>query len=144
VNSTENEKKTFSMDDLAKLTGLGRRTIRYYIQEGLVARPDGNRRAATYRHDHLEQLLAVKRLQADGYSLEGIRRQLSELSHKGHEMTEPKPGTVELRSLVHLAPGVVLQIDVDRAGLDGWTLGELARRVSQVIEDINSIEEDVL
>ncbi len=143
MNSTKSEEKTFSMDELAKLTGLGRRTIRYYIQEGLVARPEGNRRAATYRHYHLEQLLAVKRLQADGYSLEGIRRQLSELSHKGHENTGPKPGTVELRSLVHLAPGVVLQIDVDKAGLDGWKLRELARRVSQVIEDMSSLEEEL-
>jgi DNA-binding transcriptional MerR regulator len=142
VNSTQSQETTFSIDELAKLTGLGRRTIRYYIQEGLVARPDGNRRAATYRHDHLEQLLAVKRLQADGYSLEGIRRQLSELSHKGHEHTGPKPGTVELRSLVHLAPGVVLQIDVDKAGLDGWTLRELAHRVTQAIEELHSMRED--
>ncbi len=58
------------------------RTIRFYTTEGLIDEPAGMLgHMALYGRRHLLQLLAIKRLQAEGASLEQIRqRQLRQLS----------------------------------------------------------------
>jgi hypothetical protein len=54
-----------------------RRTIRYYTTLGLVDRPPQMRgRTALYGRRNLMQLVAIKRLQAQGLSLAEIQRQL--------------------------------------------------------------------
>jgi len=54
-----------------------RRTIRWYTTIGLIDRPAAMRgRTALYGRRHLMQLVAVKRLQADGYSLAVIQAEL--------------------------------------------------------------------
>jgi hypothetical protein len=53
----------YSIEDLAALTELPRRTVRFYIQQGLVARPIGEKRAAYYTASHLEQLLTIRKWQ---------------------------------------------------------------------------------
>jgi len=40
--------KTFSIDELASLSGVSRRTIRYYLELALLDRPIGETRAAYY------------------------------------------------------------------------------------------------
>ena len=62
----------FSIEDLSRITGLTRRTIRYYIQQGRLAHPVGERRAAHYLASHLETLLRIRRLADEGFSLEAI------------------------------------------------------------------------
>jgi DNA-binding transcriptional MerR regulator len=53
------------------------RTIRWYTTIGLVDRPAGTRgRTALYNRRHLWQLVAVKRLQAQGRALADIQREL--------------------------------------------------------------------
>jgi DNA-binding transcriptional MerR regulator len=53
------------------------RTIRWYTTIGLVDRPAAMRgRVALYDRRHLTQLVAIKRLQADGHSLASIQREL--------------------------------------------------------------------
>jgi DNA-binding transcriptional MerR regulator len=57
------------------------RTIRYYTTLGLLDRPAALRgRTALYGRRHLLQLLAIKRLQAQGLSLAAIQRRLIGLS----------------------------------------------------------------
>jgi DNA-binding transcriptional MerR regulator len=60
------------------------RTIRYYTTLGLLDRPSAMRgRTALYGPRHLLQLVAVKRLQADGKSLGEIQAALSGLDDRG-------------------------------------------------------------
>ena len=66
--------KTFSLDELCTLTDLPKRTVRYYMQMGLVDRPIGETRAAHYLSAHLDQLLKVKQLSDAGISLERIQK----------------------------------------------------------------------
>ena len=50
------------------------RTVRYYASHGLLDKPAAHRgRAALYNHTHLMQLLAIKRLQAQGLTLEQVK-----------------------------------------------------------------------
>ena len=60
------------------------RTIRYYTSIGLLDRPAAMRgRTALYSHRHLLQLVAVKRLQAEGKSLTGVQSALAGLDDEG-------------------------------------------------------------
>jgi MerR HTH family regulatory protein len=54
-----------------------RRTIRWYTTIGLLDRPAAMRgRTALYGRRHVLQLVAIKRLQADGHTLADVQRQL--------------------------------------------------------------------
>ena len=54
-----------------------RRTIRWYTTIGLLDRPAAMRgRTALYGRRHLLQLVAIKRLQANGYSLAAVQEEL--------------------------------------------------------------------
>ena len=87
--------ETLTLDELAALVDLPKRTVRYYIQLGLVDRPEGETRAARYGPRHAEQLLQVRKWADAGVSLERIRELLS-----GEPPPVPPrvhaPGTVEL------------------------------------------------
>ncbi len=71
-----------------------RRTIRYYTTLGLVDRPAEMRgRTALYRHRHLLQIVAIKKLQASGHSLVEVQQRLAgrtdvELARIGEAVSE--------------------------------------------------------
>ncbi len=52
------------------------RTIRFYQTLGLLSRPEQDGRHALYARAHLEQLVAIKRLQARGLTLQQVQAQL--------------------------------------------------------------------
>lgn len=59
------------------------RTIRYYATLGLVDKPAAMRgRTALYERRHLEQVVAIKRLQAQGLSLAEVQERLAGASRK--------------------------------------------------------------
>ena len=69
---TENE---ISLDDLARESGVEARTIRGYVQRGLVPRPSKRGRGATYPPEALDRVRAIRRLMRDpGLGLDEIRR----------------------------------------------------------------------
>lgn len=59
-------------------TQINRRTIRYYISNGVMDPPDGERRLATYQFRHLLQLLYIKARQHAGDRLSDIRQDLND------------------------------------------------------------------
>ncbi len=105
-----------TLDALCTLADCPKRTVRYYMQRGLVERPEGETRAARYGPRHLQQLLRVRELSASGLSLERIREVLAGQPAPVPERAR-QPGSVQLRSHVWVAPGVELQIDPAEAGL---------------------------
>lgn len=62
-----------NIDELAAAGGVNRRTVRYYIQRGLLAAPFGVGRGKHYGPEHLRRLIEVRTLQENGASLEQIR-----------------------------------------------------------------------
>jgi DNA-binding transcriptional MerR regulator len=116
MTDTTTPEPGYPLSELCVLADLPPRTVRYYIQIGLVDRPAGETRAARYGPRHLEQLLQVKKWTAAGVSLERIRALL-----RG----EPPPvpprqralGTVSVCSHLAVAEGVEVVIDPGRAGL---------------------------
>lgn len=108
--------KTFSIEELGQLTDIPKRTIRYYIQLGLVDRPVGETKAAHYLDTHLDQLLRVKRLTEAKLPLERIRHVMT-----GEAAAPPtptrQPGSVEVKTHLYVMPGVELQISAQEAGM---------------------------
>lgn len=120
------------IESLASLSGTTRRNIRFYIQRGLLPAPQGERRAARYDERHLERLLAIRRLQQEGMTLDGIARRL-EGEQAEPDFIPPQPGSVEVWSRMHLRDGIELHIHPGRARLDSAQLAELARFIDQRI-----------
>ena len=113
MNITE---PSYSLNDLCVLAELTARTVRYYVQTGLVDHPAGETRAARYGARHLEQLLLIRKWSAAGLSLERIR----ELLHGQPSpipSPPPAPGSIEVRSHLCVADGIELVIEPSRAGL---------------------------
>ncbi|MEO0077829.1 MAG: MerR family transcriptional regulator, partial [candidate division WOR-3 bacterium] len=77
------QERVYDIEELCSLTGLTVRTIRYYIQMGVVAPPEGQKRGAYYTRHHLEQLLAVRRWRNSGVSLERIKELLQPIPPEG-------------------------------------------------------------
>jgi len=72
------DKEKYTIDDLSELTGHSRRTIRYYIQEGLVDSPAGRGKGGFYFEKHLSQLRLIKNLQEKGMSLSSISKYMEQ------------------------------------------------------------------
>jgi DNA-binding transcriptional MerR regulator len=66
------EVKQYTIEELSELTGFTRRTIRYYIQEGLIPPPAGRGRGGFYNDSHVGKLLQIKALQERGLNLATI------------------------------------------------------------------------
>jgi DNA-binding transcriptional MerR regulator len=122
--------RIFTLDELCALTDLPKRTVRYYIQIGLVSRPIGETRGAHYDGAHLEQLLQIRRLTATGISLDRIREIMA-----GEDLPVPlrsrRPGSIDVRTHLFVAPGIEIQISPEEAGL---TPEEIRAFVRDVIE----------
>jgi DNA-binding transcriptional MerR regulator len=76
----------FSIEELATKAGVSRRTVRYYVQRGLLPAPYGLGRGRHYGEEHLAALLQAKMLQERGEDLEGIREILSGPSPAGKDL----------------------------------------------------------
>ena len=128
--------KTYSIEELASLTGLTVRTIRYYIQMGIADRPEGSRRGAWYGDKHLEQLMRIRSLTSQGLSLEAIKRRLDPKATEGSGLPPKNDGPVRLCLHFEIAPGVALVADRDRSGLTATDLRRLAEATGLALRNI--------
>ena len=94
----------YTISDLARLTGLNVRTIRYYLAQGLIPASGESGPGAHYGEGHLDRLRLTKRLQQQHLPLSEIRTRLGTLSdteveqlvHEGANAFEPAPDTSAL------------------------------------------------
>ena len=71
---------TYSLTDLAQLAGVSDRTIRYYVQQGLLLAPLSLGPGAPYPEVNLLRLRAILRLRAENLPLAEIRRRLETMA----------------------------------------------------------------
>jgi DNA-binding transcriptional MerR regulator len=115
------------MQELERLSGVGRETIRYYIRMGLLPEPTRPKpNVANYDDEHLRRLAVIKRLQQQRYlPLSFIKTLLDRPTH-GELVTFPG---LEGRLAQDLAvPSLEPVIPVEEAAaLSGMDLQELLR-----------------
>lgn len=62
------------LTELADRAGVSIRTVRYYIQQGLLQEPEARGPGAHYSEEHLDRILLIKRLQKEHLPLAEIRK----------------------------------------------------------------------
>ena len=126
---------TFTLDELCALAEVPKRTVRYYIQIGLLPRPEGEKRGAHYLPSHLEQLLRIRKLAQAGISLDRIREVLA--GEPAPVPARPRgPGTVEVWSHLVVADGVEITLEPGRAGLSPDQVRQFFRAVMNTYQQI--------
>lgn len=125
----------YTLQELCVLVDIPVRTLRFYVQGGLVDRPVGETRAARYGARHLEQLLLIKKWTAAGVSLDRIREIL-----RGAPPAIPErprtAGSVEVRSHIHVADGLEVVVEPGRAGLSAEQVRALARGIANLYAQV--------
>ena len=61
------------IDDMARVAGVTARNLRAYQSLGLLAAPRLAGRVGLYDAEHLDRVRAIRRLQARGFSLAGVK-----------------------------------------------------------------------
>ena len=146
ITVMKNNPKKFYIDELCSLVGMNKRRVRFYIQKGLVDKPEGIGKGAYYTHVHLEQLLAIRKWKDGGLSLDRIQEILD--SEKGifrDKKPLPPPvlkkrGSVEVWSHLYISDGVELVIEPKRAGISPDQVRALFREVMNVYGKIREEE----
>jgi DNA-binding transcriptional MerR regulator len=92
---------TYTIVDLARLTGVNVRTIRYYLAQGLLPASGESGPGSHYGDGHLDRLRLTKRLQQQHLPLSEIRRRLADLTdaevaNLSSEPAEPAASTSAL------------------------------------------------
>ncbi len=77
---------TYKLDELARAAGISPRTVRYYVQRGLLPAPAFKGKDTSYGREHLVRLRAIRKLQDAFFPLDAIaaeleRRSLPEIEH---------------------------------------------------------------
>ena len=104
---TDDRERKYGIRELVQASGISRRTIRYYVQRGLLPPPEGAGRGHYYRPDHLETLLAIKEWQGKGLGLEQIRVRLEGGGEVKAPARFPTP-EIELATRIRVGSGVEL------------------------------------
>lgn len=141
--------ESYKLEELAERAGMSVRTVRYYLQRGLLEPPPFRGKDTAYGPDHLVRLRAIRRLQERFLPLDAIQAELAGRSAAEMEriasspapmpsahaaaarvgQDAAKPGLTERMERgvrVHLAPGVELWISESATPADR-RLAERAR-----------------
>lgn len=140
----------YDIGELSELSGVTRRNIHFYVQQGLLPPPEGAGLGARYTDVHLLRLKAVPLLRARGLRLDQIRERLSglqideagallaELSRPLAEVADAAVGhsadVSMARTLTRyqIAPGVELTVDAGAAQKTMARVAELLRACGHI------------
>jgi DNA-binding transcriptional MerR regulator len=125
-------KEQYTIDQLCEMTGLTRRTIRYYVQEGLVDPPAGRGRGGFYNDSHLRQLNNIKSLRDRKVSLAAISAQMR-AGPLGDE--EPDKSDREVWARIEVIPGVEVSIRRDIEERAGRKISEIVRLARIILKE---------
>lgn len=124
------EQKRYTIEDLCELTGFSRRTIRYYIQEGLLEPPAGRGRGGFYFDSHLEKLQEMRALQQRGRSLKDIKK---ELFREGREPDVSYADT-EVWVKYPISEGIEFHISSELEKKEAKKIAEIIRVTRSILE----------
>ncbi len=86
------EPETYDLTELSDRAGVTPRTVRYYVQQGLLPSPGMRGPGARYDGRHLDRLNLIKRLQREHLPLAEIRRRLEALDDSAvRRLVQAKP-----------------------------------------------------
>jgi DNA-binding transcriptional MerR regulator len=123
------DSKQYNIEELSELTGFTRRTIRYYIQEGLIEPPAGRGRGGFYNDSHLDKLLYIKSLQERGLNLVSITKLIS----AGEENTNENIRNIWAR--YEIIPGLEISVNRDLEGKESKKILEIIKVAKALLKE---------
>lgn len=88
------EVRDYSLQELSEATGVQMRTIRLYLEHGLLAGPSSMGRGARYGQADLERLLLIRDMrEREGLPLKEIRHRLAVLEPQERRQAVSAPGS---------------------------------------------------
>ncbi|MFZ7110433.1 MAG: MerR family transcriptional regulator [Desulfatiglandales bacterium] len=119
--------KKYTIEDLCEFTGYTRRTIRYYIHEGLLDPPAGRGRGGFYFDSHLKRLEEIRSFQEKGLKLTAILEALK----KGR--TPELSGLRELWVKYRVDEGIEIHISRDLEEKKRREIAEIIRLTRSIL-----------
>lgn len=123
----------FSIDELADRAEVSRRTVRFYVQRGLLPAPRGLGRGRHYDASHLHALMRIRAWQEEGVPLALIARRLQAGAHE--------PGSQASGAGAGMHPGTperaqpAAPMEAAAAVVTVWTHVQLAEGVTLQLRD---------
>lgn len=136
--STTNTRKEWKLTELAEAAGVSPRTVRYYVQRGLLPAPPFKGPDTVYGEDHLVRLKAIRVLQARFLPLDAIQVELMRLGPdelkalaEADPTQVPPPAAAERAEPVPAPPALPGPVKDEApapssAGVTSWRRWELA------------------
>lgn len=123
------EKQKYTIQELSVLTGFSIRTIRYYVQEGLIDPPAGRGRGGFYFDSQLNQLRQIKSLQEKGMKLSSIVQYF-----KGSDVQEATYAR-DVWVKYEIAPGLEINVRRDVEEREGKKVLEIIRTAKSIVKE---------
>jgi DNA-binding transcriptional MerR regulator len=82
---------TYKLEELARAADISPRTVRYYVQRGLLPAPAFRGRDTAYTGEHLVRLRAIRKLQDDYLPLDAIAVELERRSAEDILQADRRP-----------------------------------------------------
>ena len=122
------EDKKYSIDELSGISGFSIRTIRYYIQEGILDPPPGRGRGGFYFDSHMQRLREIKALQDQGLKLASIQEVLRK--QEGSTVTGPER---EVWIKYPIAPGIEIHVSRDSEEKERRNIADIIRIAKSIL-----------
>jgi DNA-binding transcriptional MerR regulator len=122
------KEKIYTIEELSEMTGYSRRTIRYYVHEGLLEPPAGRGRGGFYNDSHVNRLVEIRSLQEKGVKLAAIQGLLGEKDRWG------APPAREVWVKYPVAPGVEIHIQREIEEKGGRRITEIIRVIRAMLK----------
>ena len=131
----------YSIQDLSDQTSLPRRTIHFYVQQGILPPPEGAGVGTRYAEEHLLCLKLIPRLRRLGLKLDDIRTRINGLNEAAlrvllDESFEPDPPKLlpVSQSFTHyqLPDGMTLTVPATLTTSERKKLAELLKTVNEI------------
>ena len=136
----------YSIQELSEITGLPRRTIHFYVQQGLMPPPEGAGVGTRYFEQHLLCLRLIPLLREKGLKLDEIRERLKGLNEtalgvlfeQNQQPAQPKPAplpTSQPFTHYQLPAGMALIVPAALTPAERKKLTELLKAVNTIFEE---------
>jgi len=106
-----NDADQYTIDELLQMTGVTRRTVRFYVQRGLIPPPAARGRGRHYGKEHLAGILRIQKLKRAGKRLDDIKEEVPNSRDSSGNQTSPEEKARRQVSRILLAKeGVWLEV----------------------------------
>ena len=124
--------KQYTIREICDITGYSRRTIRYYVQIGLIEPPSGRGRGGFYNDSHVNKLKQVKALQEKGMQLSVI---MEYLKTERAGVPEEDVAKREIWVRIEIAPGIEISVRRDIEEKKGKKIDEIIRVAKSILKE---------